>query len=129
MKSPALILVAAALAFTGTSLAADHPENEARLATLLEGRVAGEPVTCIPAFRTDRLQVIEKVALVYTAGDVIYVARPDDPSVLGHNDVIVINRFGSQLCNTDIIRTVDRHGGFNTGVVFLEKFVPYRKAE
>lgn len=130
MKSPALILAAAALACTGTLLAADVQEdNEARLARMLEGRVAEEPVTCIAAFRSDRLQVLEKVALVYDAGDLIYVARPDSPDMLGRDDVVVINRFGGQLCHTDIIRTVDRQGGYHTGVVFLDKFVPYRKSE
>lgn len=131
MKSPASILAAALLAFTGVALAAGiQEENEARLARMLEGRIAGEPVACIPAFRTTtQLQVLEKVALVYDAGNLIYVARPEDPEMLGRDDVVVINRFGGQLCHTDIIRTVDRHGGYHTGVVFLEKFVPYRKAE
>lgn len=131
MKSPASILAAALLAFTGVALAAGiQEENEARLARMLEGRIAGEPVACIPAFRTTtQLQVLEKVALVYDAGNLIYVARPEDPEMLGRDDVVVINRFGGQLCHTDIIRTVDRHGGYHTGVVFLEKFVPYRKVE
>ena len=91
--------------------------------------MAGELVSCVTAFRTDKLQVIEKVALVYDAGDVVYVARPTDPGSLGFDDVVVINRFGGQLCHSDIIRTVSRQGGYHTGVVFLEKFVPYRKTE
>lgn len=130
MKSPAMILAAGALAFATATFAANTQEdNEARLARMLEGRVAGEPVSCVTAFRTDKLQVIEKVALVYDAGDVVYVARPTDPGSLGFDDVVVINRFGGQLCHSDIIRTVSRQGGYHTGVVFLEKFVPYRKAE
>lgn len=131
MKSPASILATALLAFTGVALAAGiQEENEARLARMLEGRIAGEPVNCIPAFRTaSQLQVLEKVALVYDAGNVIYVARPEDPDMLGRDDVVVINRFGGQLCHSDVIRTVDRHGGYYTGVVFLDKFVPYPRAE
>lgn len=131
MKSPASILATALLAFTGVALAAGiQEENEARLARMLEGRIAGEPVNCIPAFRTaSQLQVLEKVALVYDAGNVIYVARPEDPDMLGRDDVVVINRFGGQLCHSDVIRTVDRHGGYHTGVVFLDKFVPYPRAE
>ena len=130
MKSPAMILAATALAFATAAFAANTQEdNEARLARMLEGRVAGEPVSCVTTFRTEKLQVIEKVALVYDAGDVVYVARPTDPRSLGFDDVVVINRFGGQLCHSDIIRTVSRQGGYHTGVVFLEKFVPYRKAE
>jgi len=39
----------------------------------------------------------------------------------------VIERFGSQLCKTDLTRTVDRHTGHVSGVVFLSDFVPYTK--
>jgi hypothetical protein len=41
--------------------------------------------------------------------------------------VLVIERFGGQLCHNDVMRTVDRHVGHFTGVVFLDKFVPYTK--
>ena len=122
----ALLLVAGA-----TALAADKQsraeKNEARLAKLLEGRVAGEPVSCIPAFQTNELEVIEGVAMVYGRGETLYVGRPSNPQSLRWDDVVVINRSGGQLCNTDIIRTVDRMSGFTTGAVFLDKFVPYKK--
>ena len=57
----------------------------------------------------------------------IRVARPTQPDTLRRDDIIVIDRFGGQLCHNDVVRTVDRNGGYFTGVVFLEKFVPYRK--
>lgn len=128
------LIAAVALVATGaTAVAADKPtraeKNEARLAKLLEGRVAGEPVSCLPAFQTDKLEIIEGVAMVYGWGDTIYVARPTDPKALRWDDVVVINRTGSQLCNTDIVRTVDRMSGFTTGVLFMDKFVPYKKQQ
>lgn len=131
MKTPGLIMAAAALAFAGISAqSADRVEkNEARLAQMLEGRTAGEPLTCISGYNGSRLEVIEGVGLVYNAGNTIYVARPDSPGSLGANDVVVIKRFGGQLCHTDVIRTVDRQGGYTTGVLFLEKWVPYSKPD
>jgi hypothetical protein len=71
--------------------------------------------------------VIDGVAMVYGRGETLYVARPTQPKSLRWDDVIVINRFGGQLCHNDIIRTVDRMSGFTTGALFLEKFVPYKK--
>jgi hypothetical protein len=132
MKKLATILAGAALALSGTTVATAQTttlaeRGEAKLAQMLEGRTAGEPVSCINAMRANQLQVIEHVGLVYRAGDTIYVARPSDPRVLGRNDVLVIERFGSQLCKQDVVRTVDRHGGFMTGVVFLDGFVPYKR--
>jgi len=129
MKTFATILAGTALALTGATAvsARSAEENEAKLARMLEGRTAGEPVSCISALQSNRLEVIEEVAIVYDAGDTIYVARPSDPRSLGRDDVIVINRFGGQLCHNDVIRTVDRYQGFTTGAVFLEEFVPYKR--
>jgi hypothetical protein len=127
----ALIAAAVLLMAGSTALAADKPtraeKNEARLEELLKGRTAGEPVSCIPAFQANELEVIEGVAMVYGRGDTLYVGRPTNPKSMRWDDVIVIKRFGGQLCNTDIIHTVDRMSGFMTGVVFLDKFVPYKK--
>ena len=129
MKTLATILAGGALALAGTTaaLARNAEENEAKLARMLEGRTAGEPVNCISALRSDRMEVIEHVGIVYDAGRTIYVARPNNPDSLGRNDVVVIERYGGQLCATDVIRTVDRYQGFTTGAVFLDKFVPYTK--
>ena len=130
MKTLATILAGAALVLGGTAVSAKSAEeNEAKLARMLEGRTAGEPVNCISALRSDRMEVIEHVGIVYDAGRTIYVARPTNPESLGRNDIIVIDRYGAQLCDTDIIRTVDRYQGFTTGAVFLEDFVPYTKAD
>jgi hypothetical protein len=132
MNTSRLIIAAAMLALAGAAAhSADKTEktekNEARLAKLIEGRTPGEPVTCIPLFKSNLLEVIDGVALVYDVGDTVYVARPVDPKTLGRDDIVVIERFGGQLCYNDIIRTVDRAGGYLTGVVFLNKFVPYKK--
>ena len=121
------------LAAGAAALAADKPtraeKSEARLAELIKGRAAGTPVNCIPGFKSDQLEVIEGVALVYGRGDTLYVARPSNPQSLRWDDVIIINRTGGQLCNTDIARTVDRMSGFTTGVLFIDKFVPYKKPD
>ena len=130
MKTLATILAGAALALAGTTpaLAKSAEENEAKLARMLEGRTAGEPVSCISALRSNRIEVIEHVGIVYDAGSTIYVARPTDPRQLGRDDIVVIDRFGGQLCANDVIRTIDRYQGYTTGAVFLEDFVPYTKA-
>jgi hypothetical protein len=129
MKTLAIILAGTALALTGTTaaVAGNAEENEAKLARMLEGRTAGAPVNCISAINSNRIEVIEDVGIVYDAGKTIYVARPTNPDALGRNDIVVINRFGGQLCTNDVIRTVDRYQGYTTGAVFLDEFVPYTK--
>ena len=130
MKTLATILAGTALVLAGATAATakSAEENEAKLARMLEGRTAGEPVNCISALRSSRVQVIEHVGIVYDSGNTIYVAKPSNPESLDRDDILVIDRHGSQLCSTDVIRTVDRYQGFTTGAVFLDRFVPYSKA-
>jgi hypothetical protein len=130
MKILAAILAGAALTLAGTaaSAATTAEKGEERLARMLEGRTAGEPVSCISTMRNNGLRVIDEVGVVYDAGNTVYVARPTDPRMLRRTDALVIDRFSpSRLCVNDPIRTVNRHGGFFTGVVFLNDFVPYKK--
>jgi len=134
MNTSRLIVAAAALALAGAVAHSAEKvdkrtaENEAKLAQMLKGHTAGEPVNCIPLVRSNRLEIIEGVALVYDMGDTLYVARPTDPQSLGRDDIMIIDRYSGQLCNTDVVRTVDRSGGYFTGVVFIGKFVPYKKS-
>jgi hypothetical protein len=106
-----------------------NDSGEARLARMLAGRTAGAPVSCITTTRSNKMEVIDGVAVVYDAGKTIYVARPTDPRMLGRNDALVLDRFSpSRLCVPESMKTVDRYDGFHTGVVFLKDFVPYTKA-
>jgi hypothetical protein len=129
MKILTTLLAGAALALTGTAASAETlaEKGEAKLARMIEGRTAGQPVSCITTPRSNKLQVIEHVGVVYDAGDTVYVSRPSDPKQLGRSDVVIIDRLGSQLCKTDVNRTIDRSHGHVTGVVFLSDFVPYSK--
>jgi len=140
MKTPlklfALVAGGAALALTAGVASAGpvsplyREKGEARLARMLEGRTAGEPASCITTMRTNQLEVIDGVAVVYNAGTTIWVARPTDPSMLGRNDALVMERFSpSRLCVDEQIHTIDRYDHYRTGVVFLQDFVPYTRAD
>ncbi len=127
----AIAAAASALALGALPAQAEtiRERSEARIAEMLDGRTAGEPQSCITAFRSNDLEVIPYVGIVYDAGDTIYVARATRPNMLRSSDVPIIERRGSQLCRTDVIRTIDRHSHFTTGALFLEHFVPYTRVE
>ena len=110
--------------------AAPMTKGEKRLAKLLEGRVAGEPVRCIRTFPNLPMQTIEKTAYVYGRGDTIYVQRTRNPGDIDESDALVTQRFSaSELCRLDPMTTVDRVLGFFTGAVFFEDFVPYTRVK
>jgi hypothetical protein len=135
MKTAAIIVAGVAVALAATAAAAssvpkgDLAKGEARLARMIAGRTPGKPESCINTNRSDKLEVIPGVAVVYDGGKTVWVARPKDPQMLGRNDAIVMDRFSAvRLCVQEAMRTVDRYDHYHTGVVFLEDFVPYTKA-
>lgn len=130
-KFMAMAAASAALALGATSVQAQSrvERAEAELAEKLEGRVAGEPQACIPTVRDTRLDVVPYIGLVYDDGDTIWVARATRPNQLRSGDVPIMHRYGTQLCTTDVMRTIDRFSNQTRGVLMLEDWVPYTKAD
>lgn len=124
-----LAVMAAAVGLVASPLMAARPSGEEQLAKLLEGRVAGEPRSCIATIGSRGLTVIDKTAIVYKAGNKVWVNRTADPRSIDDDDILVIRKFGSssQLCRSDNITLADRFSGMFSGVIFLEDFVPYEK--
>lgn len=128
MKMIATLIAGTVLALTGSAALAKAPSGEERLATMLAGRVAGRPATCINDMHASKdVQVLDRVGLVFKAGDTIWVGRAIDPESIRDRDILVVDRFGGQLCRTDHMRTVDRFDGSLRSVVFVDGFVPYRR--
>jgi hypothetical protein len=110
--------------------AAPQSKGEKRLAKLLEGRVAGEPLRCIRSNPRQRMQTIDRTAYVYGSGSTIYVQRTRSPDRIDDNDALVINRFdASSLCRVDMATTIDPVTGIFTGAVFFDDFVPYTRVK
>jgi hypothetical protein len=128
MRKLALVLAAGAALVAGPALQAkERLTGEQQLAKLLEGRVAGEPVSCIPLYQTSDSRIIDKTAIVYDQGRTIYVNRPRYPESLDSDDIMVTELHSSQLCRLDTVKLHDRSQFFFNGFVGLEDFVPYRK--
>jgi hypothetical protein len=98
---------------------------------LVDGKVAGKPVSCIdtrftkPSLSAYRDKLIYRVDrnLVYvndTGGGCQNVAR---------GDALVTQRFQPQACRGDIAQTVNLPTGIYSGSCALGDFVPYRTAK
>lgn len=95
----------------------------------LAGKVAGEPVNCIPLRLADNtIRVSDDIILYRVSKRLVY--RNDlvssCPGLAREDDIIILKTYGSQLCDSDILRLVDRTSGSPTGVCSLGKFTPYR---
>ena len=129
---PALVWGAAAASAAPAAPAGDSPaplsKGEQQLARMLEGRVAGEPVRCIPSRRQQRVKMIDGTAYVFGQGSTIYVQRTTRPENINRRHALINQRFsGGELCRMDVITTVDPIAGFFTGGVLFEDFVPYTR--
>jgi hypothetical protein len=106
---------------------ADRAERE--LAKALEGRVAGEPQSCISSSFTNGPQVISDKTLLYRpVGKTVW--RNDIigscPS-LGPNETIVLEIYGGQICANDRFRVINPGVNIPSASCRLGKFVPYKK--
>ena len=109
---------------------AQMTRGEEKLAKLLDGRVAGEPQSCIRTLGSRNLSQIDGTALTYRDGDTVWVNYTRNPDSIDDRDIMVIDRFsGSSLCRTDQVKLVDRVNGFLTGILLLDQFVPYKKVD
>ena len=130
-RKPILISTVAAALALAAGAASARTDGDAKLAKMLQGRVAGQPADCIPADinGATSLTIVDGTALVYRKGRTIYVNRVNNPETLDWDDLLVVERFtGTQLCRHDRVYTHDRLSMGRTGIVFLGEFVPYTKA-
>ena len=128
-KTIAAVLAAASvLSLSVAAEARPKIAPEAKLAKMLDGRVAGEPRDCIflPSIRGSR--IVDKTAIVYDAGRTLWVNRPrSGAESLDDDDILVTRLHSSSLCSIDIVELQDRYSNFYSGFVGLGEFVPYRK--
>lgn len=106
-------------------------EREARdLAKALDGKVAGEPVSCISAFDGTRLRALGDNTLIYRVNkDLVYRNTLQGAcSGLSMGDTMVLQRSTSQYCRGDIARVVNLQTGMLSGSCALGDFVPYKTA-
>ena len=128
MRKIALAITAAAALLTGPALEARSKLTpQERLDKLLVGRVAGKPEHCISHFDTREMQVLDKTAIVYGWGNTIWVNVPRNAHDLDDDNILVTRTSSSQLCDLDIVTTVDRTVGMFNGSISLGEFVPYRR--
>jgi hypothetical protein len=129
MRIPLLALAALACAALPAAASAKRPSPESELARVTEGRVEGEPTTCINNLRFTSTRIIDGTAIVYESGNTVWVNRPRGGARgLDRWDVLVTRQYSNQLCSGDVVRLYDTSAQMETGAVFLGEFVPYRRA-
>jgi hypothetical protein len=126
--------LSAAATLAACSTAPAEPTRSARaqkeLADALAGRVAGKPVSCLPNYRANDMQIIDDWTILFRDGRTIYVQNPRGgcPGIGSQRNVLVTRLYGTaQLCSGDISHLVDLTSGIGGGACVFSEFVPYTK--
>jgi len=109
---------------------ARSPRAERELADALAGRVAGQPVSCIPNYRANDMQIVDDWTILFKDGRTTYVQSPRGGcnGIGSGRNVLVTRLWGTnQLCSGDISHLVDLTSGIGGGSCVLGEFVPYTK--
>ena len=123
----------ALLASCGEMDSTPQPLTDKQAATLtkqLDGKLAGAPVRCISDYSaTNLVRISDDILLYRVSGNLVYRnnLRSTCPGLARDSDIIVTDQYGSQKCEGDLIRLVDRTSGIQGPVCSLGEFVPYRK--
>jgi len=121
-------------ALTGCSTAPPqaryNAEGEAKLQTLLAGKVAGKPQDCLPTFRTqDMVRIDDDTVLFRDGANRIYRNELNGScNGLGSQFYTLVTNSvggGGRLCRGDIARVVDSSSGMFVGSCVIGSFVPY----
>lgn len=130
MKACPLLLVPA-LAACGMA-GVEQPRGEraqTRLTAALEGKVAGEPLRCIPRYSRDDLEIIDRNTILFKNGrNLVYRNDPEGGcgSLAPTRTIVTTSIGGGDLCRGDIVQVLEPSSGALVGSCAFSDFIPYR---
>jgi len=106
------------------------PKEQAELGRVLDGKVAGKPISCVSSVNGRNLRAIGDSTLVYQIRkDLVYKNELSGRcNGLSWGDTLILNVRNSQYCRGDIARVVNLQSGMLSGSCALGDFVPYTPA-
>ena len=120
MRSLALVLLIAACAAVPES-------GDSRLASELEGRVAGEPQACISGAQSQSLQAVDRRTIVLRTSEAVWVNRlAGECPGLSPMSTLIVETFSGRYCRGDRVRGVEAGRSIPGPSCPLGDFVPYR---
>ena len=119
------------LAFALAGCAAPHAiaDSNRELASYTVGRVAGEPLRCIPATNSSEgLRAVDHRTVLYRSGGTNWLNQlQHDCPGLRPLATLVVDTVGSQYCRGDRVRPLEAGVATPRSVCVLGDFTPYRR--
>jgi len=135
MKILAPLLAAAALGSCTNAPPAETlaptGREQAQLAGLTAGKVAGAPISCLPRHRSDDMIVINENTIAFRDGSKrVYLNHMQGGCMNIDNgrNALQTQTTGSNLCRGDIAQVIDTLNRIPIGSCVFGDFVPYTRA-
>ena len=132
MRGISFLLMGAALSACSTAPQpgrSAHAENHFR--ELISGKVAGQPVACLPSYRAKDMVVIDDSTIAFReGGSRVWVTNLRSSCAhlgSGHYALVTRTFGGTGLCSGDIAEVADVSNGFTVGSCVVGEFTPYTK--
>ena len=131
MRRIALLLLATGLASCTTAppSATHAARSQAELQSLIAGKVAEKPVSCLPSYNANDMVVVDENTIAFRSGaSRVYIAHMNGPcSNLGGAGYALLTRNtgGLGLCRGEIAQVIDTSSHIPVGSCSFGDFVPY----
>jgi hypothetical protein len=131
MRGIVLLLLGATLAScaTGPEPGQRTPQKAQELATLLAGKTAAPPTSCLQSYNSYDQRIIDGRTVAYRLGSrTTYVMHLSEGcGLLGTGNFAIFTRqFGGMgMCQGDILRVVDTFNRTTVGSCAIESITPY----
>ncbi|HEU5286444.1 MAG TPA: DUF6491 family protein [Sphingomicrobium sp.] len=130
MRGIALLMIGATLASCAAAPPAGRSADaERHFQKLIAGKVAGQPVSCLPTYRSNDMVVIDDQTVAFRDGSrrVWVTDLGQGCANLGSGFYALVTRRhgGTGLCRGDIAHVADLTSGFTVGSCVMGDFTPY----
>ncbi len=131
MRSVSLLLIGAALASCTTAPPAPErsADKQRELQTLLAGKTAGRPVSCMQNYNAYDMRVIDGRNVVFRQGSrSLYLMHLSPGCYLlgGPSYALLTKQFGGMgYCQGDIVHVIDTTSRMTVGSCGIDQIVPY----
>ena len=107
------------------------PSGQRAFETLISGRVAGQPISCLPTYHQNDMSIIDGRTIAFrSTAKTSYLVRltPGCEQIdAGHYALLSRQFGGSQLCRGDIQQVTDLTNHITVGSCTVEAIIPYTR--
>ena len=107
------------------------PSGQRAYESLISGRLAGQPISCLPTYHQNDLSIIDGRSIAFrSTARTSYLVRLTPGCELldaGHYALLSRQFGGSQLCRGDIQQVTDLTNHITVGSCTVEAIIPYTR--